>query len=113
MASINIPNDYPYMDFDVKVSFTLEKECKVNTDDYLVEHDDFQKESWINTDFTDWETEYDNSHYTITEMLNELRKYIENEMRMVEPCSGRGRELKRMLEDCQGWELVESNYEKG
>lgn len=113
MAHIDIPNDNPYRDFDVKVSFTLEKECKVNTDDYYVECDNFQKESWINTDLTDWETEYDNSHYTITEMLDELRKYIENEMRMVEPCSGRGRELKRMHNDCQGWELVKSNYEEG
>lgn len=111
MEDINIRNTLPYKDFDVDVSVTLEKTCKVNTDDYLVECDDFFEESWINTNDTDWEKEYENNHYTITEMLDELRKYIEKEMCMVAPCSGRGRELKRLYNDCQGWELTNAHYE--
>lgn len=104
-------NDNPYVDFDVKVSFALEKRCKINTDDYELVHDDFEKCSWENTENTDWAKAYEESHFTIGEMLDELRRYVEKEMCIVEPCSGQGRYLKRLLNDLQDWELVDTNYE--
>lgn len=103
--------EVPYKDFDVLVGFALEKKCKINTDDYDVEYDDFEKESWDDTSNTNWGQAYEESRYTILELLNELRHYVEKEMQFVEPCSGRGRELKRMLNDLQGWEQIDSCFD--
>ena len=43
-------------------------------------------------------------------MLSELRRYVENEMCNVLPSSHHGRRLKRLLDDVQGWEVVESEF---
>ena len=103
--------EVPYKDFDVMVGFALEKQCKINTDDYGVVFDDFEKEAWEDTSNTDWARAYEESHYTIPELLHELEQYVKKEMQFVEPCSGRGRELKRILNDVQGWEQIDSCFD--
>jgi len=103
--------EVPYKDFDVLVGFALEKKCKINTDDYYVEYNDFEKEAWDDTSNTNWGKAYEESHYTILELLQELKQFVEKEMRCAEPCSGRGRELRRMLNDIQGWEQIDSCFE--
>lgn len=100
-----------YVDFSIDVTYELTKRCDVSTNDYMVENDDFEKEAFINTELTDWETAYKDQHYTITELLRELEKYVNVELSHVEPDSKRRRELNRMLDDLQGWEVVEENYE--
>lgn len=104
--------ELPCKDFDMLVGFAVEKPCVVNTNDYAIEYDDFEEEAWESTTSTDWQTAYEENHYTIPELLHELTVFIEKEMRVVEPCSGRGRELKRMLDDAQGWRQVDAYFEE-
>lgn len=105
-------NDNPYVDFDIKVSLILEKTCKVSTDDYRKQYDDFEKWSWEDTDNTDWAQAYENDHYTLKEMLDELRRYVEKDLCVTEPNSFQSRHLNKLLKDLQDWELVEANYER-
>lgn len=100
--------EYPQKNFDVEVSYLLRKRTCVKTDDYALEHDDFERQAFINTELTDWESAYKETHFTMEEMLDELRRYVEKEMCVVEPCSGQGRYLKRLYDDLQDWEVVES-----
>jgi hypothetical protein len=97
----------PTRKFDVEASFLIRKQTTVETNDYDIEHDDFEKEAFIHTELTDWESEFSSQHFNIDEMLCELCVYVEDEMRNVPPYSGRGRYLKRLLNDAQGWEVVE------
>lgn len=112
MKSEREEKEVPYKDFDLVVGFSLEKRCKVNTNDYDIVYDDFEEEAWEDTRATDWNRAYGEQHFTITELLHELTQFIESEMKMVEPCSGRGRELKRMLDDAQGWQQIDSIFEQ-
>lgn len=97
--------------FNVDVEYVMRKEdIEVQTDDYFYE-DDYEDFS-VNTSLTDFEVAYTEQHYTIPEMLVELKKYVEREMQFVEMCSGRARELKRLLADCQGWKIVEAQVEE-
>lgn len=100
----------PDKEFDVEVSYLIRKSTKVKTDDYDIERDDFERQAFLNTELTDWESAYEESHFTIKEMLVELRRYVENEMCNVLPSSRHGQRLKRLLDDVQGWEVVESEF---
>ena len=99
-----------YKDFEVEVSYLIRKRCNVNTDDYAMELDDFEREAFINTELTDWKTAYEESHYTINELLDELRRYVEKDMCRVSEYSGEGRALKRIYRDLQNWEVIEEDY---
>ena len=90
---------------------TPEYEMKADGDIYTVKIP-VEKETWENTENTDWAKAYEESHFTIGEMLDELRRYVEKEMCVVEPCSGQGRYLKRLYNDLQDWELVDTDYER-
>ena len=81
--------EVPKKKFDVEVSYLLRKRTSIETDDYEIEHDDFERQAFINTELTDWESAYNETHFTMEEMLDELRRYVEFEMITVEPCSRR------------------------
>lgn len=98
----------PERTFDVEVRYLLCKHTSVKTDDYELEHDDFERQAFINTELTDWQSAYEQSHYTIKDMLEELRRYVEKEMCETDPKSFRGRNLQKLYEDVQDWEIVES-----
>lgn len=102
--------EVPSKTFDVEVSYLIRKKTTVNTNDYDIERDDFERQAFLNTELTDWKSAYEESHFTIKEMLSELRRYVENEMCNVLPSSHHGRRLKRLLDDVQGWEVVESEF---
>lgn len=101
-------NDNPYEEFSVEVSYVISKKANVKTDDYDIERDDFEKQAFINTELTDWQSAYEESHYTIKEMLEELQRYVEKDMCCEDPMSFRGRHLKKLYEDVQGWDVVET-----
>lgn len=98
----------PDKEFDVEVSYLIRKSTKVKTDDYDIERDDFERQAYIDTELTDWESAYEETHFTIKEMLDELRKYVEFELITVEPHSSHCRYLERLYDDLQNWEVVES-----
>ena len=89
----------------------MRKTVTVCTDDYNPEYDEEDGHTYANTDDTNWENAYDQSgHYTIPELLDELKGFIENEIPRVAANSGRGRELQRMLESCQNWECYDKSF---
>ena len=94
--------------FDVEVSYLLRKRTCVKTDDYDIERDDFERQAFLNTELTDWQSAYEQSHYTIKDMLEELQRYVEKEMCETDPKSFHGRHLQKLYEDVQDWEIVES-----
>ena len=102
----------PERDFEVDVEYVLQKTAvKVTTDDYSPEFDEETGHVDANTEDTDWENAYNNSgHFTIQEMLNELKEYVKADMQTCSPKSYKGAHLKRLLEDCDGWELYDKSY---
>lgn len=101
----------PERDFEVDVEYVLQKKSvNVTTDDYRPEFDDETGHVDANTEDTDWENAYKNSHYTIPELLSELESYIKQDLELYKGNATKERQLKEMLEDCQGWELYDKAY---
>lgn len=101
----------PEQDFEVDVEYVLQKKAvKVTTDDYRPEFDDETGHVDANTEDTNWENAYNNSHYTIPELLSELESYIKQDLERYKGSATKERQLKEMLKDCQGWELYDKSY---
>lgn len=101
-------------DFLVDVEYVLQKKnVKVTTKDYKPEivNKDEEIVEPLDTSDTNWEDAYNNSgHFTIQEMLDELKEYVKADMQTCSPNTCKGAHLKRLLEDCQGWELYDKSY---
>ena len=95
------------MSFPVYVSETLVKRCDVETDEYKVEDNGKGEEPTIVFSEVNWEDAYKNSCFTLKELLSELAKYIEAEMSAPNTSEARKGYLRKMLSDCQGWEVEE------
>ena len=103
----------PEQDFEVDVEYVLQKKAvKVTTDDYSPEFDEETGHVDANTEDTDWENAYENSHYTISELLSELESYIKQDLERYKGSATKERQLKEMLKDCQGWEMYDKSYSK-
>ena len=61
-------------------------------------------------DDDDLEECYNEKHYTVLEMLDELKEYVKADMQTCSPNTCKGAHLKRLLEDCDGWELYDKFY---
>lgn len=101
----------PERDFDIDVEFVMSKNVTVTTNDYAPEYDDEDGREYANTENTDWGNAYENSHYTIPELLSELESYIKQDLERYKGSATKERQLKEMLEDCQGWEVKEKTFE--
>lgn len=108
------PYNEPYVperDFAIDVEYTLCKQVDVTTNDYQPEFEEETGQTYANTENTDWEDAYGESgHYTILEMLAELKKYVEQDISTTGEHNPKGRALKLLLEDCQGWTMLEKCY---
>ena len=96
----------PDHDFDVKVQVTLSNSTTVTTNDYMPEFDEEDGRMYTDTSSTDWEKAYNESCYSIPQMFEELKTLLEE--KIADPNCKKKTKYKRMLEDCQGWELVET-----
>lgn len=99
--------------FDCDVSVTLVKTMVLKTDDYFTETDtngDDIEDFHTVCAGHDWERDYEDEHYTIPEMLEELKRYLESELPMAE--GNRRIRVRDMLADCQGWEKQEFNADE-
>ena len=105
--------EVPEKDFEIDVEFVMRTSVTVTTNNSVPSYPD--EEGYVepaDTSDTNWEDAYDNSgHYTIPELLDELKGFIENEIPRVAANSGRGRALQRMLESCQNWECYDKTFE--
>ena len=103
-------------EFLVDVEYILQKKnVKVTTKDYKPEVviNDEEIIEPLDTSDTNWENAYEESgHLTIQELLNELKEYVKADMQTCSPNTCKGAYLKRVLEDCDGWELYDKEYKQ-
>ena len=103
-------------EFLVDVEYVLQKKnVKVTTKDYRPEVviNDEEIVEPLDTSDTNWENAYEESgHLTIQELLNELKEYVKADMQTCSPNTCKGAYLKRVLEDCDGWELYDKEYKQ-
>ena len=100
---------------DCEVTETITRKVTLSTTDYISEEDwddEFGKCVSADTSDTDWVREYSNQEYTILELIDKLKVYIEEDIRNTSPNTGKGRELQRLLSACSDWEQVELNVEE-
>lgn len=104
--------DPPEMDFDVNCSFTVDKVVTITTDNYIPDGDGYEIDP--DTSELDWADEYaDNGYLTIPELLAELKKYVEKDMgRIKDKNSHKYRRLKMLSEECDGWQITNSEFEE-
>ena len=95
---------------DCEVTETITRKITLSTTDYIAEEDrddDFGKCISADTSETDWEEEYSNQEYTVLELIDKLKAYVEEDIKNTSPNTGKGRELQRLLSACDGWEQVD------
>ena len=103
------------VEVSVAVTVTLTHETTVETKNYNVyeDADEGYCQTELHDDAADINALYGEQHMTIPQLLGELAKYIKGELEG-NVSYQRRQQLKRMLEDCQGWTEEETevdNYE--
>ena len=100
---------------DCEVTETISRKVSLSTADYVAEEDwddDFGKCVSEDTSDTNWAEEYSNQEYTVLELIDKLKEYVEEDIRTTPPNTSNGRHLKRLLSACNGWEQVELEVEE-
>ena len=103
----------PYMSFPVYVSETLTKRCDVDTDEYREEDNGKGEEPTLDLQDVNWKAAYKQSCFSISELLSELENYIGAEMNAPTTSKARQGYLRKMLSDCNGWEVEEIYVDEG
>ena len=103
----------PERDFDVEVTITMSKVVTITTDNYVPEYDDEDGHTYANTENTEWDKEFENSgHFTIADLIEELKGYVVEDMKTCAPNTGEGAHLQRLLLACEDWKTIEESYEE-
>lgn len=103
--------EIPERVFNVEVNVVLKKTVSVSTNLYSRHFEDETKEYVISTEDVNWKCAYENSgHFSVPELLEELKSYVEADMQTCSPNTCKGAHLKRLLEACNGWEVDEESY---
>ena len=69
--------------------------------------DEFGKCVSADTYDTDWTGEYSSQEYTVLELIDKLKLYVEEDIKNTAINPGKRRELQRLLTACDGWEQVD------
>lgn len=93
----------PEREFEITISQTLSKTVTVTTDNYIPEVDLETGHVYTNTSETDWYEVYEEQHLNIQELLVILKEYATRDLKNTIPDSGKGRELKDIIEACENW----------
>lgn len=100
---------------DCDVTETIARKVTLSTTDYVAEEDwddELGKCISVDTSETDWSVEYANQEYTALELITKLKTYVEEDIKNTSPDTSKGRELKRLLSACDGWEQTELEVEE-
>lgn len=110
--------EVPDHDFDVTVAQTLVKSTIVTTNKYIPEFDEETGHVDCDTYDTDWAEEYSNDdHYTPLELINEFKKYLEEEWDVLKNAAEandvetkmKKRKIAHLIEECEDW--AEEDFE--
>lgn len=103
----------PERDFDVEVTITMSKVVTVTTNNYQPEYDEEDGHTYANTENTEWDKAFaDSGHFTIAELLEELKGYVVEDMKTCAPNTGKGLHLRRLLLACEDWDTTEETYDE-
>lgn len=108
----------PEVEFTITTSITLSKTVSVFTDDYIPEFDDENGSQDCNTSETDWEAAYTSNHYTVPQLLDKLREYVQKDLDNVHNIAETEhkdeaflrRKYERLIEECSDWIVDEEAY---
>ena len=91
----------PEMVFDVETTVTLSRVVSVKTGRCSIEN-------------VDCKSAYrESGHLTIPELLKELSEYVEEDLAKSAPNTVKYAHLKRLVEDCHNWNVIDESYEAG
>lgn len=114
-APYNQPGDPDPIGVTCDTYITLRKDVTVETTNYWVEYDEEgYNETHLKDDYASLAELVEEQVTSLPKMLEELAKYIKDELSGANISRARKRELEQMLEDCQGWseELIDvDDYE--
>ena len=105
-APYNQPSDPDPIEVECDTVVTLRKTIIVETDNYTPDYDDdgsFDIELFDNC--IDLANKVEEQHYSLDDLLNELVKYLKNDLCVQSIPEKRKRELREMLADAEGWEV--------
>lgn len=100
---------------DCEVTETITRNVTLSTTDYITEddwNDGFGKCISADTSETDWREEYINQEYTVLELIDKLKEYVEEDIKNTQPNTDKVIKLRRLLDACKGWEQVELEVEE-
>lgn len=93
----------PERDFDILVSQTLSKSTMITTSDYIPEYDEEDGRTYANTEYTEWKQTFNDSGcYTPLELIEEFKKWLEEELPTLE--GKKLRQAKIFIEECEDWQ---------
>ena len=121
----------PEKEFEITCSQSLSKTVSVLTDNYIpgasgvdYESDDeggYTAVGWHDSDDTsdtNWDKEYKNGHYTPLELINKFKEYLVKQWDILKDAEEandartkqKKREIKHLIEECEGWTEDETEY---
>jgi len=97
----------PELEFEVTISQTFSKTVKVKTSDYVEEEDwdDLGNCKCVtpNTQDTNWVGIYQEQHFTLQDLLGELKSMAQEKFSQVGEHTSQGKYLKSIIEACDDW----------
>ena len=124
--------EVPEKEFDVTCTICMSKTMPCFTNDYIpgAEGVDYESDDeggcvacgWHDPDDTsktNWSDVFGGNHKTIPELLEELKKYIQRDLENIDKVAEEQkhdkaflkRKLEFLLEECDGWNVDEEDYE--
>lgn len=98
------------------VEFVLHKVVPIRLDEcqsLVVDKDDCGNyEMDYDTRGVDWEEKYSEQHWTILDLINELKSYVNYDLAMTGLNTKKGKHLQRILKECEDWEEVQHTIEQ-
>lgn len=95
------------------VYYSIDKVFDIEFEDFPVEvvrdEDGYSDIDYDNPELThsEWVTKFEEQHYTINGLLDELRKLAKEKMQTLEPKSREWIKMRNIIDDCENWNVEE------
>lgn len=98
---------YPERDFDVEVTETVLRKTYITSDNYNLWYDDEDGSTTVDTDPVEFYDDYQSQHWSIVELVDHMKAMLEK-WKPAEMSRKDKKEYKRILEEAEGWELIDT-----
>ena len=111
--------EVPEREFDVTISISLSRTVQCYTNKYIPEIDEENGHLYVDTSDTHWSEVYGDNHYTIPQLLEKLKEYVQKDLENIHEVAESQhhneaflkRKLEHLLEECDDWIVNEEDYE--